>query len=108
MISSLGINDLGVISSARIDLGPGLTVVTGETGAGKTMFVTALDLLTGARADAHVVRKDAERAVVEGVFDLTAVTPEVAGRLAEGVRVLVLAPQSPSILLRCAAWVWEE
>lgn len=83
MISSLGINDLGVISSARIDLGPGLTVVTGETGAGKTMFVTALDLLTGARADAHVVRKDAERAVVEGVFDLTAVTPEVAERIAE-------------------------
>lgn len=70
MIESLAIENLGVIASSHIDLGPGLTVVTGETGAGKTMFVTALDLLTGSRAEAHMVRAGAERAVVEGVFSL--------------------------------------
>lgn len=71
MISSLRIENLGVISAADIDLGSGLTVVTGETGAGKTMFVTALDMLTGARAEPRVVRAGAQRAVVEGIFDLT-------------------------------------
>lgn len=70
MITSIGIENLGVITSAHIDLGSGLTAVTGETGAGKTMFITALDLLTGARADASAVRRDADRATVEGVFAL--------------------------------------
>ena len=71
MISSLRIENLGVISAADIDLGAGLTVVTGETGAGKTMFVTALDMLTGARAEPRVVRAGAEKAIVEGIFDLS-------------------------------------
>jgi len=70
MITSIGIENLGVITSAHIDLGSGLTAVTGETGAGKTMFITALDLLTGARADASAVRRDADRATIEGVFAL--------------------------------------
>ncbi|GAA4285212.1 DNA repair protein RecN [Brevibacterium daeguense] len=83
MIVSLGIENLGVISGARLELGPGLTVVTGETGAGKTMFVTALNLLTGARADAHVVRAGAQKAIVEGVFDLAAVSDSVAERISE-------------------------
>ncbi|WP_349828347.1 DNA repair protein RecN [Brevibacterium litoralis] len=83
MISALGIHDLGVISRAQIELGPGLTVVTGETGAGKTMFVTALDLLTGARADSQMVRKGADRAVVEGVFELTDGPAGVRARIEE-------------------------
>ncbi|MYM19597.1 DNA repair protein RecN [Brevibacterium sp. 5221] len=82
MIESLTIENLGVIASSHIDLGPGLTVVTGETGAGKTMFVTALDLLTGSRAEAHMVRAGAERAVVEGVFSLGG-APGVAERVGE-------------------------
>src|SRR3954447_5067488 len=57
---------LGVITDAVLELGPGLTVVTGETGAGKTMVVTGLGLLLGGRADAGVIRTDADRAVVEG------------------------------------------
>ena len=81
MISSIGIENLGVITSAHIDLGAGLTAVTGETGAGKTMFVTALDLLTGARADVSTVRRDADRAVVEGVFAL----PQDGGTAAERI-----------------------
>ena len=83
MISSIGIENLGVITSAHIDLGPGLTAVTGETGAGKTMFVTALDLLTGARADASTVRRDADRAVVEGVFALPHDRRTAADRIVE-------------------------
>lgn len=83
MISSIGIENLGVITSAHIDLGPGLTAVTGETGAGKTMFVTALDLLTGARADTSAVRRDADRAVIEGVFSLPADRTAAAERIIE-------------------------
>lgn len=68
MIESISINDLGVISQAELPLGKGLTVVTGETGAGKTMVVTALGLLLGQRADTTRVRSGAESAWVEGRF----------------------------------------
>src|SRR3954452_4059149 len=57
---------LGVISEAVLELGPGLTVVTGETGAGKTMVVTGLGLLLGGRADPGAVREGESAAVVEG------------------------------------------
>ncbi len=60
------IRGLGVIDDAVLPLGPGLTVVTGETGAGKTMVVQGLGLLFGGRADAGRVRPDTPRAVVEG------------------------------------------
>ncbi|GAB3569605.1 DNA repair protein RecN [Spelaeicoccus albus] len=86
MIEELTLHDLGVISSARIDLGAGLTVVTGETGAGKTMVVTALGLLLGARADAGAVRAGADQAVVDGRIRLTEGTEifdAVAGRIDE-------------------------
>jgi DNA repair protein RecN (Recombination protein N) len=66
VIEELSIDDLGVISSARVTLRPGLTVLTGETGAGKTMVLTALDLLLGGRADPAAVRTGAAQAVVEG------------------------------------------
>ena len=52
MITSLGLAGLGVIDSAELELGAGLTVLTGETGAGKTMVVTSLQLLLGGRASA--------------------------------------------------------
>jgi DNA repair protein RecN (Recombination protein N) len=64
------IQGLGVIAEADVELGAGLTVLTGETGAGKTMVVTGLHLLSGARADPSRVRTDARRAVVEGRFTL--------------------------------------
>ncbi|QAY74278.1 DNA repair protein RecN [Agromyces protaetiae] len=66
MIDELGIRDLGVIAEATLPLGPGFTAVTGETGAGKTMVVTALGLLLGARSDAGAVRSGAKQAWVEG------------------------------------------
>ncbi len=65
MLTELHITGLGVIEDAVIEPHPGFTVVTGETGAGKTMVVTALGLLTGGRGDAGRVRVGAERAVVE-------------------------------------------
>lgn len=100
MIEHLRISGLGVIGEATVDLDPGLTVVTGETGAGKTMVVTALGLLLGARADAGAVRRGAARAVVDAGVRL----PEAHAALAlaedagavldeadEGVRELVLS-----------------
>ncbi|SED90457.1 DNA repair protein RecN [Ruania alba] len=68
MIEEIQIRDLGVIESARIELHPGLTVITGETGAGKTMVLTGLGLLLGGKADAGAIRPGAETASVEGRF----------------------------------------
>ncbi|MCU1359364.1 MAG: recN, partial [Ilumatobacteraceae bacterium] len=68
MLIELHIEDLGVISSLDVVFGPGLTVFTGETGAGKTMLVEAIGLLVGGRADASVVRAGATEARVEGRF----------------------------------------
>ena len=70
MIAELRLRDLGVIVDAQLDLGRGLTVISGETGAGKTMLLTGLDLLTGGRTDAGAVRSGANEAVVEGRFEL--------------------------------------
>lgn len=65
MIEHLSISDLGVIERAELDLAPGLNVVTGETGAGKTMVVTAFGLLLGARSEASTVRSGAAKAAVD-------------------------------------------
>lgn len=81
MLSELTIRGLGVIAEASVELGPGLTVLTGETGAGKTMVVTGLYLLGGARADASRVRVDTPRAVVEGRFELHGPPGRLAGEV---------------------------
>ena len=84
MIEELRIRDLGVINDAVVAPHRGLTVVTGETGAGKTMIVTGLGLLLGDRAEARSVRNGTERAVVEGRISVPA--GDDAARLAERVR----------------------
>src|SRR5215470_9889995 len=66
MLEEVRITGLGVIEDAVLELSSGLTVVTGETGAGKTMVVTGLGLMFGGRADPARVRPGAERATVEG------------------------------------------
>jgi DNA repair protein RecN (Recombination protein N) len=71
VLEELRITGLGVIEDATLPLGAGLTVITGETGAGKTMVVTSLGLLFGGRADAGRVRADLGRAVVEGRLRLS-------------------------------------
>ncbi|MBA1836871.1 DNA repair protein RecN [Corynebacterium sp. zg912] len=76
MLAEISISNLGVIRHASAELSPGLTVLTGETGAGKTMVVTGLRLLTGGRADASRVRSGADGAVVEGAFGTQALSEE--------------------------------
>ncbi|HEX2700178.1 MAG TPA: DNA repair protein RecN [Acidimicrobiales bacterium] len=68
MLTELAIRDLGVIVDVRVALGAGMTAVTGETGAGKTMLVEAIELLVGGRADGMIVRAGAAEAWVEGRF----------------------------------------
>lgn len=81
MIEEISIRNLGVIAEASLPLGPGFTALTGETGAGKTMVVSALGLLLGSRADAGAVRQGAGQAWVEGRW-----TVAQAGEVAERVR----------------------
>jgi DNA repair protein RecN (Recombination protein N) len=94
MWQHLTLTSLGVIDSAELELGAGFTVITGETGAGKTMVVTALGLLRGDRADLGLVRTGDDRARVEASIDVPdgsaiadAIT-EAGGRLDDGVVVL--------------------
>jgi DNA repair protein RecN (Recombination protein N) len=94
VLEELRIRGLGVIESATLELGPGLTVITGETGAGKTMVVTALGLLLGGRADSGAVRSGSRTARVEGslrVADLPGVAEAIddAGGEVEGDSVLL-------------------
>jgi DNA repair protein RecN (Recombination protein N) len=70
MLTRLTVRNLAVVEAAEIELGAGLTVITGETGAGKSLLVDALTLLSGARADAGMVRAGAARAEVEAEFDI--------------------------------------
>ena len=80
MIEEIFIRDLGVIGEARLPLGAGFTAITGETGAGKTMVVSALGLLLGERAESGVIRSGSPQAVVEGRWII-----DPAGPVAERV-----------------------
>lgn len=70
MLRSLYVKDFAIVGEAEIAFGPGLTVVTGETGAGKSLLVDALLMLSGNRADAGLVRHGSERAELSAEFDL--------------------------------------
>ncbi|MFL6129750.1 MAG: DNA repair protein RecN [Mycobacteriales bacterium] len=87
MLSEIRIRGLGVIEDVTLELGPGLTVVTGETGAGKTMVVTGLHLLFGGRADPARVRSGSGRAVVDGRLRLPADSPVLARARDAGAEV---------------------
>ena len=69
MIRCLHIANLAIIREATLDLGPGLNLLTGETGAGKSIVVDALALVLGGRGGAELIRSGAERASVEAVLD---------------------------------------
>jgi DNA repair protein RecN (Recombination protein N) len=75
MLAHLLVKDFAIVGEATIDFGPGLTVISGETGAGKSLLVDALLLLSGARGDAGVVRDGAERAELHADFHLSAPHP---------------------------------
>jgi len=69
LLTSLRVRDLAVLEDVEVSFGEGLTVLTGETGAGKSLVVDALSLLSGEKADGGLVRAGAEKLVVEGAFD---------------------------------------
>ena len=92
MLSELRVENLLLIERAELRLGPGLNVLTGETGAGKTMLAHALDLLLGGRPRSGIVRPGAAEAYVEGVFELPeALRAELGERLPADAEDVVLA-----------------
>jgi DNA repair protein RecN (Recombination protein N) len=92
VLSELRVENLLLIERAQMRLAPGLNVLTGETGAGKTVLAHALDLLLGGRARSGIVRPGAQEAYVEGVFELPATLPrEFAQRLPADAQEVVLA-----------------
>src|SRR5215475_2419825 len=83
MLTHLQIRDFAIIDAIELELRPGLTVLTGETGAGKSILVDALQLLAGGRAGVEVVRHGAERAEVSAAFELSKVPRELEQWLEE-------------------------
>ena len=69
-LNEISISGIGVIEKSNLEFGPGLTVITGETGAGKTMVLTALNLVLGGKADSALVRHGQERAVANATFNI--------------------------------------
>ena len=92
MLLELNVENLLLIEHAGLQLAPGLNVLTGETGAGKTVLAHALDLLLGGRARPGIVRPGAPEAYVEGVFHLPdPLRAELGERLPAGADAIVLA-----------------
>ena len=103
MLLSLRVRDLAVLEEVEVSFQGGLTVLTGETGAGKSLVVDALSLLAGDRADPSLVRAGAERAVVEGAF--VSDDPEVRRLLAEagldaGLEGVEASPEGLEVVVR--------
>ncbi len=82
MLTCLRVSNLAIIDELEVELGPGLNVVTGETGAGKSILITALQLVMGAKSRPELVRTGAEEAVIEALFELGA-DPALRARLEE-------------------------
>lgn len=92
MLSALRIESFAIIDALEIRFGEGLNVLTGETGAGKSILFDALSLLLGGRADPRMIRAGADEAVVEGIF--------VGAEYAERARALGLPAEGPELLVR--------
>lgn len=96
MLCELRIRDLAIIDDLELAFGPGFNVLTGETGAGKSIIIDAVNLLLGDRASAEIVRASAERTEVEGTFQLT---PAASARLAEILTDSGLEGDQPDLLI---------
>ena len=104
MLRELRIEHLGVIDEVHLELADGLTVLTGETGAGKTMVVTGLALLFGGRGDPSRIRSGAARLSVEGRLELSTDHPawEIARRAGAArysARSVVSAANTPAVTI---------
>jgi DNA repair protein RecN (Recombination protein N) len=95
MLHTLRLKNFAVVEEAEVGFGPGLTVLTGETGAGKSILIDALSLLVGGRAEADVIRSGADEAVIEGLFERT---ETLGARLGE----LGLPDDGPEVSVRRA------
>lgn len=110
MLTELRVRDLAVIADVTLPLAPGLNVLTGETGAGKSMLVDALALLLGERASSDVVRPGAQKTIIEGAFEIT---PTVLDRLLPSLTALGVEVEDRGLVLkreisgegRSRAWV---
>ncbi len=108
MLIELRIQNFAVIDRLTVHLEPGLNVLTGETGAGKSIVVGALSLLLGGRASADVVRTGAEKATIEGVFDVarhSAVLSLLADQGLEAEDGLLILRREVAAEGRSRAWV---
>ena len=91
MLTCLRVSNLAIIDELEVELGPGLNVVTGETGVGKTLLVGSLGLLCGGRGGARLVAEGADEAVVQAVVQVTpAVRDELARRGIEATDELII------------------
>jgi len=108
MLTELRIRNFALIDQLTVHLGPGLNVLTGETGAGKSIIVGALSLLLGERASSDVVRVGAERASVEGVFDVEADPRLFAWLEGQGIEAedgLLVLKREVAVEGRNRAWI---
>ena len=109
MLTELRIKNFAIIESVTMPFAPGFNVLTGETGAGKSIVVGALGLLVGERAASDLVRGGADRATVEGVFDVTDSPSLVAALDARGIEsddgLLVLRREVAAAGGRARAWI---
>src|SRR3989441_1144899 len=95
MLRELRIRNFAVIESVTVEFGPGLNVLTGETGAGKSMLIDAILLVLGGRAQTDVIRSDADRATLEAVFDV-----EPRGAVVAALDEAGLAPDDGLLVAR--------
>ena len=116
MIETLRIEDMAVVDAVELEFGPGLNVLTGETGAGKSIVLGALSLLAGSRASSHLIRDGREETAVEAVFDTSRLSDleaslafyEKYARMKPPGRVLRARPHrrlpAPSDAIRGVGW----
>jgi DNA repair protein RecN (Recombination protein N) len=86
MLTDLQISNFAIIEEQTVSFGAGLNVISGETGAGKSIILSAIELVLGGRASAHVVREGAEALEVQAVFDLRTIAPEVRAELPDYIQ----------------------
>ena len=72
MLKSITIKNFALVESVEVEFSPGFSVITGETGAGKSVFLGAMAMMLGQRSDVKAIREGADRCVIEGCFDISA------------------------------------
>ncbi|MGH7993388.1 MAG: AAA family ATPase, partial [Limisphaerales bacterium] len=83
MLAELRLENYAVIDNVAVQFAPGLNLLTGETGAGKSILIDALALLLGDKASSEVIRAGAERAVISAVFEIDGATERTVARILE-------------------------